>query len=253
LQTVSRCERRVGRIGAHSRGSRLRRRDWKNLSAFTYEEQAESLHIISGLDSCCEVSATAPGAIALLLSGRPGDPVKPVSDLGKLSSGPGKGHAMQTWICTPPSGWSTGLSSCVPMPNSSGQKPSQSTDDKYICQGLSLADCWTKDLSTVVPKSGGGAGGNLDNITSKTPPACTPAVRSSPAAPAASLLSKSCGITHESVGRDDWRCRRVKWLFRGRMTSRSNAGDSAALQADPVEGRTYDRVRHRRTVKDTRL
>jgi hypothetical protein len=51
----------------------------KSISSFTYEEQAEVLHILSGLDSCGEAAATAPGAIALLLSGQPADPATPTS------------------------------------------------------------------------------------------------------------------------------------------------------------------------------
>ncbi len=42
----------------------------KGLSTYTYEEQAEALLILSGLESCGEVGAT-PEAIALLLSERP--------------------------------------------------------------------------------------------------------------------------------------------------------------------------------------
>lgn len=49
----------------------------KTLFSFTYDEQAEALHILSGLDSCGEAGATAPGAIALLLSGQPGAPAAP--------------------------------------------------------------------------------------------------------------------------------------------------------------------------------
>jgi hypothetical protein len=59
----------------------------KTLPTFTYEEQAEALLILSGLDSCGNASATAPGDIALLLSGQPGSgtdtgntPAKPTSD-----------------------------------------------------------------------------------------------------------------------------------------------------------------------------
>lgn len=44
----------------------------KTLPTFTYEEQAEALVILSGLDSCGDASVTAPGDIALLLSGQPG-------------------------------------------------------------------------------------------------------------------------------------------------------------------------------------
>ena len=53
----------------------------KSLPVFTYDEQAEALLILSGLDSCGEASATAPEAIVLLLSGQPNS--------GTATSGPG--------------------------------------------------------------------------------------------------------------------------------------------------------------------
>ncbi|MDQ4032950.1 MAG: hypothetical protein M3332_12055, partial [Actinomycetota bacterium] len=43
----------------------------KSLHTFTYEEQAEALLILSGIDSCGQVSAIEPVTLALLLSGRP--------------------------------------------------------------------------------------------------------------------------------------------------------------------------------------
>ncbi|MGH3834126.1 MAG: hypothetical protein ACRDSF_00260 [Pseudonocardiaceae bacterium] len=88
----------------------------KGLPVFTYEEQAEALFILSGLDSCGEAGATTSGALALLLSGqpisdtdrnllnkpadfsKPADPNKQVSDSTKRggdSSTPGDDSSAQ--------------------------------------------------------------------------------------------------------------------------------------------------------------
>jgi len=83
----------------------------KTLPAFTYDEQAEALIILSGLDSCGNASATAPGDLALLLSGQPGSgtatgiPDKPTSDPTKQTSNPT--NTKQTATATSGSGTAT--------------------------------------------------------------------------------------------------------------------------------------------------
>jgi hypothetical protein len=74
---------------------------------------------------------------------------------------------MQTWICTPPKDPSTGSPFCVRVHLSPGQKPPRPTHGKYICQGLSVDDCWPKDLSTVGTKPGSAAATDPDNTASK--------------------------------------------------------------------------------------
>ncbi len=101
----------------------------KSVSTFTYDEQAEVLLILSGLDSCGEVSATTPGDIALLLSGQPsggtvaGQPAKPTSEPSKSPIEPNKPPSEPSKTGKSPS------ASNEPPPDTTPSEPTQPPPD----------------------------------------------------------------------------------------------------------------------------